>query len=193
MDSLHGIQAICEYHKHQLRAVPLCSLQIASSFHETFLIKYNGIQGMGDTRTPTINNWSSFVRQNEHGYFPNEKIIHWGRRLGLFHGTERNGTERNGTERNAGLKHEHMERSTISIMSLRTHLTCSYCGLFAVAYATYYLLWGKAREIHFLIRAWWDVVCLSAWLMEEFPVRKERRNSDKVINHDAVMHGSLFM
>ena len=23
--------------------------------------------------------------------------------------------------------------------------------------------------------------------MEEFPVRKERRNSDKVINHDAVM------
>ena len=67
MDSLHIIQAICEYHKHQLRAVPLCSLQIASSFHETFLIKYNG---MGDTRYPTINNWSSVIRQNEHGYFP---------------------------------------------------------------------------------------------------------------------------
>ena len=29
--------------------------------------------------------------------------------------------------------------------------------------------------------------CLENKLMDEFPVRKECRNSDKVINHDAVM------
>ena len=35
--------------------------------------------------------------------------------------------------------------------------------------------------------------CLENKLMEEFPVRKERRNSDKAINHDAVMVHALFM
>ena len=99
-----------------------------------------------------------------------EKIIHWGRRLGLFHGTERNGTERNGTERNgterngternAGLKH-----GTHGTKHYQYHVTAHASHVFILwpvcsCICHYYLLWGKA-EIHF-----WSG--LSAWLMEEF-------------------------
>ena len=63
------------------------------------------------------------------------------------------------------------------------------CGLFAVAYATTICYGKKSEKFIFdqgLMRRHL-LKCLENKLMGGFPVRKERRNSDKVINHDAVM------
>ena len=63
------------------------------------------------------------------------------------------------------------------------------CGLFAVAYATT-ICYGKKPEKFIFDQGLMRrhlLKCLENKLMEEFPVRKEHRNSDKVINHDAVM------
>ena len=68
MDSL--MQMVCEYISSLENSTYFALFKSPPSFHETYVIKYNGIQGMGYTRTPTINNWPSVIRQNRHGCFP---------------------------------------------------------------------------------------------------------------------------
>ncbi|KAL5506333.1 hypothetical protein EMCRGX_G007951 [Ephydatia muelleri] len=68
------------------------------------------------------------------------------------------------------------------------------CGLFAVAYATT-ICYGKKPEKFIFDQGLMRrhlLKCLENKLMEEFPVRKERRISDKVINPRR-SYGSLFM
>ena len=65
------------------------------------------------------------------------------------------------------------------------------CGLFAVAY---YLLWGKEPEIFIFYQGFMRrrlLKSLEYKLMEEFPVRKERGNTDSY--QPRCSYGSLFM
>ena len=81
-------------------------------------------------------------------------------------------------------------RINLNFMDVTCQNGSDDCGLFAVAYATT-ICYGKKPEKFIFDQGLMRrhlLKCLENNLMEEFPVRKERGNSDKVINH-----GSLFM
>ena len=80
-------------------------------------------------------------------------------------------------------------RIKLNFMDVPCQNGSDHCGLFAVAYATT-ICYGKKPEKFIFDQGLMRrhlLKCLENNLMEEFPVRKEHRNSDKVINHDAVM------
>ena len=80
-------------------------------------------------------------------------------------------------------------RIKINFMDVTCRNGSDDCGLFSIAYATCICRGKKPEQYVFdqgLMRNHL-IKCLKNSLLEEFPVRKEKRNSDKVINRDAVI------